>query len=158
VLQYENQKDVKALHRPDKHSKQVPCVTKILTLHSEPEILKLLQIILERAGYEALSTASSRTALTILQTEKIDLFIQNLMRPDINGCEFYSIMQDHAELRNIPVLIISAINPLTYPHICAHVITNLYPHHYLLMPFSPNALLMTLKEILAKAASLETKP
>ena len=126
-------------------------MTKILSLHAESDILNLLHIILERAGYEHLFTTTSETALNILQTEKIDLFIQNLMRPDMNGCEFYNVMQDDKKLRHIPVLIVSAINPLTYPKICMRIIQNLYPDHYLLMPFSPKVLLSTVNGILSEA-------
>lgn len=125
-------------------------MTKILSLHAESEILNLLQIILKRAGYEHLFTTDSSTALNILQKENIDLLIQNLMRPDINGCEFYDIMQDNQHLREIPVLIISAINPLTYPELCFRVIQDLYPHHYLLLPFRPQQLLSTVDTILAE--------
>lgn len=126
-------------------------VTKILSLHAESEILNLLQIILERAGYEHLLTTNSRTALRILQKENVDLLIQNLMRPDINGCEFYDIMQEDERLRRIPVLIISAINPLTYPELCFRVIQDLYPNHYLLLPFKPQTLLSTVNKTLTEA-------
>ena len=129
----------------------VSSVTKILSLHAESDILNLLHTILNRAGYEHFFTTNSETALNILQSEQVDLFIQNLMRPDINGCEFYDIMQDDQELRHIPVLIVSSINPLTYPEICFRVIQNLYTDHYLLMPFSPKVLLSTISRILSEA-------
>ena len=129
----------------------VSSVTKILSLHAETDILNLLHTILDRAGYEHLFTTNSGTALSILQSEKVDLFIQNLMRPDINGCEFYDIMLDEEELQHIPVLIVSSINPLTYPDICFRVIENLYTDHYLLMPFSPKELLSTISRILSMA-------
>jgi CheY-like chemotaxis protein len=130
---------------------EVYSVTKILSLHAESDILNLLHIILERAGYEHVFTTNAETALSILQSEKIDLFIQDLMRPDINGCEFYDIIQDDKTLRHIPVLIVSSINPLTYPEICFRVIQNLYADHYLLMPFSPKVLLSTISRILSEA-------
>ena len=75
------------------------------------------------------------------------------MRPDINGCEFYNMMRHNNRLRNIPVLIISAINPLTYPELCYHVIHDLYPAHYLLMPFEPRVLLSTVDRILGEATT-----
>jgi len=128
-------------------------VAKILSLHAESEILNLLHIFLHRAGHEHLSTTSSETALSILREGGIDLFIQNLMRPDINGCEFYDIMLADDLIRHIPVLIISAINPLTYPEICANVIHDLYPNHYLLMPFSPHVLVSAVNKILSESAT-----
>ncbi len=127
-------------------------MARILSLHAESEILSLLQIILERAGHEHLFTTHSRTALDILQKGNIDLFIQNLMRPDIDGCKFYAMMQEDKRLRHIPVLIISAVNPLTYPELCFHVIQDLYPKHYLLMPFSPQQLVAAASRILSETA------
>ena len=126
-------------------------MTKILSLHAESEILNLLQIILERAGYEHIFTTDSQTALNILQKDNIDLLIQNLMRPDIDGCKFYDMMRADTRLQRIPVLIISAINPLTYPELCRHVIQDLYPNHYLLLPFRPQMLLSTVNRILTGA-------
>ena len=127
-------------------------MAKILSLHTESEILGLLQIVFRRAGYEHLFTTNSRTALDILQKETIDLFIQNLMRSDINGCEFYAIMQEDKRLRRIPVLTISALDPIVCPEVCRHVIQDLYPNRYLLMPFSPQKLLSTTSKILSEAS------
>lgn len=129
---------------------EVFCVTRILSLHSETEILELLHIVLKRGGYEHLSTTNPNTALTILREQNIDLLIQNLMRPNINGCVFYDIMQNDTDLRHIPVLIISTINPLSYPVECAYVIQNLYPDHYILLPFSTQVLLNTVRRILSE--------
>lgn len=125
-------------------------MVKILSLHAESEILSLLQIILERAGYEHLYTSNSRTALDILKNQNIDFLIQNLMRPDINGCKFYDIMQEDQCLRHIPVLIVSTLNPMTYPELCFRVIRDLYPDRYLLMPFSPQKLVSTINSILSE--------
>lgn len=127
-------------------------MARILSLHAEAEILSLLHIVLERAGHEHLFTANSRAALDILKKGNIDLFIQNLMRSDINGCEFYAIMQEDDQLRHIPVLIVSAISPLTYPELCFRVIQDLYPDRYLLMPFSPQTLVSTTSRILSEVA------
>jgi DNA-binding response OmpR family regulator len=127
-------------------------VAKILSLHAESEILNLLHIFLRRAGYEHLYTTSSETAFSILREGGVDLLIQNLMRPDINGCEFYDIMLADDLLRHTPVLIVSAINPLTYPEICSNIIHNLYPDHYLLMPFSPRVLLSMVRKALSESA------
>jgi len=125
-------------------------VAKILGLHAESEILNLLQLLLRRAGHEFVYTTSSDTALSILRKGDIDLFIQNLMRPDINGCELYEIMLNDDFLQHIPVLIISTINPLIYPEICSNVIHNLYPNHYLLMPFNPKEFLSMVSKILSE--------
>ncbi len=125
-------------------------MVKILSLHAETEILNLLDLILVRAGYEHLYTSDPQAALAILQQEHIDLFIQNLMRPEINGCEFYQMMRNDAKLRNMPVLIVSALNPTLVPETCFNMINKLYPDHYLLMPFSPQVLVKTVQRILSE--------
>jgi adenylate cyclase len=132
-------------------------VAKILSLHAESEILNLLHIFLRRAGHEHLFTTNSETALSTLREGRIDLFIQNLMRPDINGCEFYDIMLADDHLRYIPVLIVSTINPLTYPRICANIIQDLYPDHYLLLPFSQQVLSSKISKILSASATSTMK-
>ena len=131
-------------------------VTKILSLHTDPDILNLLHLILERAGYEHLYTSDTQTALSILRQEPIDLLIQNLMRPDINGCEFYEMMQNDEQLRNTPVLIISALNPTLIPETYFNMISKLYPHHYLVMPFSPQTLIKTVQSILAEPQTTQS--
>jgi len=88
-----------------------------------------------------------------LRETAVDLFVQNLMRPGINGCEFYDMMQNDNHLRHIPVLIVSAINPLTYPVICSRVIRDLYPDHYLVLPFSAQALVSIVNEILSASSA-----
>ncbi|HQE92225.1 MAG TPA: hypothetical protein PLH19_06020 [Anaerolineae bacterium] len=125
-------------------------MAKILSLHTEMEILHLLHLTLVRAGYEHLYTTDPDTALAILRSESVDLFIQNLMRPDINGCEFYQMMQNDDKLRGIRVLIISTLQPTLIPTTYFTMISNLYPHHYLLMPFSPHILVETVQRILSE--------
>lgn len=126
-------------------------MVKILSLHAEVEILSLLHIIFQRAGYEHVHTTSSEEALAILRQGDIDLLIQNLMRPIINGCDFYNLLKNDENLRHTPVLIVSAINPMLACQECRNLIDDLYPEHYLLMPFSPHVLLNIVKQILAES-------
>ncbi len=130
-------------------------MAKILSLHTESEILNLLHLILKRAGHEHLYTTDAQVALAILRREPIDLLIQNLMRPDINGCEFYQMLQNDAQLRNTRVLIISALNPALIPETHFNMISKLYPHNYLIMPFSPQTLLKTVQRILDEPPTVQ---
>ncbi len=128
-------------------------MTTILSLHPEAEILKLLHLILTRAGYTHLCADDSETALAFLRHEHIDLLIQNLMRPKINGCALYQILQNDEKLRSIPVLIVTSLNPAYVPETCADLINKLYPDNYLIMPFSPQTLIKVVKNILARSVA-----
>jgi DNA-binding response OmpR family regulator len=83
-------------------------MTRILSLDDCGEIVDLISPILTRAGYDHTGTTDNYDALSILRSEPIDLFTQDLMRPVMDGWRFYELMQSEERLREIPVLIISA--------------------------------------------------
>ncbi len=121
---------------------------KILSLDIEKDILKLLNTIFERAGYEHIYTTNSDEALAILNSGDIDLFTQNIIRAQPNGCEFYQLMQSDEDLHTIPMLIISSVDPLNLPQKHFNVIAPLYPDYFISMPFSKKTLLNRVKKIL----------
>jgi CheY-like chemotaxis protein len=83
-------------------------MTRILSLDDEPEMVKLLHLILERAGYECVGTTDDQEAFKILRTGSIDLFTQDFMRPQTDGLQFLQQMKSDPSLRTIPVLGVSA--------------------------------------------------
>lgn len=121
---------------------------RILSLDPEPEILELLHAIFARAGYEHLYTTDNEEALAILRHGEVDLFTQNLLRYDPNGCEFYRMMQADATLKHIPVVIITSVDPLTLPPEYFKMIAPLYPHYYIGRPFVPRKLLHVVEKTL----------
>ncbi len=82
-------------------------MVRILSLDDDAPMLELINLILQRAGYEHLYTRDSYAALSILRNESIDLFTQDIMRPDIDGWEFYRLMKEETLLRDVPVLIVT---------------------------------------------------
>ena len=117
-------------------------MTRILSLDDEPEILPLIGLILKLAGYDHLCTTSNTEALAALHNQPIDLFTQDLLRPDMDGWEFYQIMKADEELRSIPVLCISATFGLANQ--MTAFIENLAKHgdDYIAKPFGPEGLLI----------------
>jgi DNA-binding response OmpR family regulator len=79
----------------------------ILNLDDDPELLVLNRLVLERLGHSILGVTNSQEALRLLRSEPVDLFIQDMKRPDIGGETFYSILKEDRKLRQIPVLILS---------------------------------------------------
>jgi len=126
---------------------------KILSLDVEEETLGLLNTIFKRAGYEHLHTTNSNEALSILRKGDIDLFTQNILRADMDGCEFYRLMQSEDTLRDIPVLIISSLTPPLLPKYCKSMLLQLYPHHFIPMPFGQKKLLAVVAAILESQTS-----
>ncbi len=81
---------------------------RILSLNDSIIILKGIHYLLNVEDYQHQYTSDSYYALSILRQERIDLFIQDMLRPDMNGFELYWLMKSEERLRNIPILIFSA--------------------------------------------------
>lgn len=117
-------------------------MTRILSLDDEPEMLPLIGLVLELAGYEHLCTTSNTEALAILHNQPIDLFTQDILRPDMDGREFYQIMKADEELRSIPVLCISAtFGPANRMTAFIESLAK-YRDDYVAKPFGPEELLI----------------
>lgn len=80
---------------------------RILCLDDEPTVPSVFKYVLEPAGYEILITSNSTEALRILNAEPVDLLIQDLMRPGINGFDLYAILKADERLQHIPVVVCS---------------------------------------------------
>ena len=78
---------------------------KILIADDEAEIRDLLHLYLEKDGYEVCEAADGIQAMELLQKEKIDLAILDIMMPGIDG---YRVLRNIREDNNIPVIILSA--------------------------------------------------
>ena len=81
---------------------------RILVVDDEPSIQQLLQDILQDEGFSVLLANGGRSMLELLQTEVPDLILLDVMMPDGNGEEAIRIMQTHPQLRDIPVVLMSA--------------------------------------------------
>jgi class 3 adenylate cyclase len=68
---------------------------------------------LGREGYTNLTTANDgRQALELLQSKTFDLVLLDIMMPELNGYEVLEHLKADAELRHIPVIMISAVEDL----------------------------------------------
>jgi CheY-like chemotaxis protein len=83
---------------------------RILSLNDWDMILGFLDHFLNERGYEHLYTTDSHHALSILRQQPIDLFIQDLLRTDMNGFALYWLMKSEERLRDVPILICSLWN------------------------------------------------
>lgn len=80
---------------------------RILIVDDEPFIRQVLEDFLEDEGYEVLLASSGHTMLTMLDTQRPDLILLDVMMPDGNGRDALEAMQSRPQLRDIPVVIVS---------------------------------------------------
>ena len=81
----------------------------ILCVDDEEANLKLLENILVPRGYEVVSAASGKDALLKIKSQTIDLVLLDIMMPGIDGFEVCRQMKEDQKLRNIPVIMITAL-------------------------------------------------
>ena len=79
--------------------------TKILVVDDEKEIADLLEIYLISDGFEVLKAYNGEEGLKILDQEKVDLMLLDVMMPGIDGLEMCRRVRED---KNIPIIIVSA--------------------------------------------------
>lgn len=81
---------------------------RILVVDDSPTIRKVVGSILEARAYQAVLAGDGQEALELLATEKVDLVLLDFVMPRMNGYQFCRELRAHPELKNLPVVLMSA--------------------------------------------------
>jgi len=81
---------------------------KILAVDDEKHIVRLVQVNLERAGYEVITANDGREALQKVKDEKPDLVVLDVMMPYMDGFEVLQNLRRNPETAEIPVIMLTA--------------------------------------------------
>ncbi|MBU1355467.1 MAG: response regulator [Candidatus Edwardsbacteria bacterium] len=118
--------------------------TVILAVDDEEDILELIKMVLEEAGYVMLTALSGHEALQILYRTKPDLILMDIMMPGLDGMELIKILKIMDSSASIPIAVVSAkTDPADR---LAAIQENAVD--YICKPFSPPELVKRVKEIL----------
>ena len=83
---------------------------KVLIVDDDPDFLEYTRIVLESHGYQVHTAASGKQALKMMREDKPDLVLLDVMMSYVlDGLNIARQMREDAELRNVPVIMISAI-------------------------------------------------
>ena len=85
-------------------------IPNILIVDDIPANLKVLGGILKDEGYKIRPVLSGELALQVALLEKPDLILLDIMMPEIDGYEVCKRLKSNPELKDIPVIFISALN------------------------------------------------
>lgn len=123
----------------------------IMVVDDDRNIRELIKIYLRNELYAVIEAAGGREALDVLERERIDLIVLDIMMPQLDGWEFCRQLKAMAD---IPVLMVTAKGE------SAHKIKGfqLGADDYMVKPFDPRELVMRVKALLKryKAASSQT--
>ena len=67
---------------------------------------------LKQEGYEVLTSENGRQTLEIVKTEPVDLVLLDVMMPEMDGYEVLQHLKAHSTWRDIPVIMISALDEI----------------------------------------------
>jgi DNA-binding response OmpR family regulator len=81
---------------------------RILVVDDSPTIRKVVASILAAREYEAVLAEDGQAALEVLEREKVDLVLLDFVMPRMNGYQFCRELRANAELKNLPVVLMSA--------------------------------------------------
>src|SRR5579871_1005815 len=81
---------------------------KILAVDDERHIVRLVQVNLERAGYEVVTAFDGKEALEKVESERPDLVVLDVMMPYMDGFEVLKNLRKNPETRELPVIMLTA--------------------------------------------------
>ena len=118
--------------------------SKILIAEDDEDIIGLLQLYLEKDGYELVLAKDGEEAFQKILENKISLAILDIMMPKMNG---YELTKKIREITQIPILILSAKNQDSEKILGL----DLGADDYLTKPFNPLEVLARVRSLLRRS-------
>jgi len=85
----------------------------VLLVDDDPNILRPLQLLVEREGYRVLTAQNGEAAQAVAVIESPGLIVTDWMMPHVDGIELCRRLKSDIATANIPVIMLSAALP---PH------------------------------------------
>ena len=108
----------------------------VLVVDDEPFNIDLLTQELEDLGHVATPAADGREALEMLEKERFDLILLDIMMPRMDGVQVLEALNASGRLAELPVIVVSALGDIDSVARCLH----LGAEDHLLKPFDPTLL------------------
>jgi two-component system, OmpR family, response regulator VicR len=117
----------------------------IVYIEDDLEMIDLVKLILSRRGFEVKGAHGGREGLDVVQHERPDLILLDLMMPDVDGWDVYQQLKANEGTRDIPVIVITAkaqpIDRVLGLHIAK-------VDDYISKPFHPQELIDSIDKVL----------
>jgi DNA-binding response OmpR family regulator len=120
----------------------------VVCIEDEPEMIDLVKLILGRKGFDLIGAVGGREGLETVRKLKPDLVLLDLMMPDMDGWEVYQQMKADDELKDIPVIVVTAKAQSIDRVLGLHIAK---VDDYVTKPFGPQELLQSVNKVLGEA-------
>ena len=116
----------------------------ILIVEDDPQILRLLQFILDKEGYEVTVAASGEEALELLQDALPSLILLDNRLPGIDG---FTTCQRIRQFSQVPIIMVTVMDDLTDKMYGIEIGADVY----ITKPFLPTELVARVKAVLRRS-------
>ena len=123
----------------------------ILVCDDERDIVSAIRIYLTGEGYRVLEAYSGREALAVMEREKVDLVLMDIMMPEMDGLTAVAKIREKS---NVPVLFLSAKGEDTDKILGL----NIGADDYITKPFNPVELCARVRSHLRRYMFLGASP
>ncbi|MGG1675878.1 response regulator transcription factor [Neobacillus sp. NRS-1170] len=120
-------------------------MAKILMVDDDPHIRKLIRVLLSEEGFTTLEALDGKEALSLLDSEKADLIILDIMMPNMDGWDFCRHIREYYS-DSLPILMLTAKGETTQKVKGFE----LGADDYLVKPFHPAELIARIKALLKR--------
>ncbi|MCK4887656.1 MAG: response regulator [Planctomycetes bacterium] len=124
-------------------------IKRVLVVDDEIHIVHVVAIKLRNNGYEVLTAENGEQAYEIASVEKPDIIVTDCQMPVMDGLELVKKLRSDEELKNIPVIMLTARSF----DIDEDIKQNLNISECLSKPFSPKELLRNIEDVLFSTAT-----
>lgn len=116
----------------------------ILLVEDEESMVTLIKYNLEQAGYLFSSVKNGKLALDFCNRNRPDLIISDISMPEMDGYELRENLINNIDFRDIPFIFLTAKSQTDDKFRGMGLGVN----HFLIKPFEPELLLLTISNIL----------
>ena len=85
-------------------------MNKVLLVDDDAEFCEATELLLDSKGYEVVLAYDGKKGLEKVRADKPDLVILDVMMPEMNGYDVCVILKADPELKNIPVILLTAVD------------------------------------------------
>lgn len=125
---------------------------KILCVEDEPEMIDLIQLILERKGYQVIGAVGGQKGIDAIDQEKPDVVLLDIMMPEVDGWAVFQHIKTSPDLSDTPVIIVTA-KAQSIDKVLGLYIAKV--DDYITKPFGPQDLVDSVEKILAKRSDTD---
>lgn len=117
---------------------------KIMIVDDEPGVVKMIRYLLEKNSYLVVSATEGEEGLKLIQEEKPDLILMDIMMPTLDGNEVMKRLKGSEATKDIPIIMLSALGQ--EGDVAKSL--ELGAIDYVVKPFHPQELLDRLKKLM----------